>query len=658
MTLQLIVLLALYSQMWRVTGQSVQLKQGSLRGSARVIDGQTVFTFRGVPYAEPPTGIRRFRPAAPHSRWEGTYSAIEFKPPCPQPSGSRVVRDTMDEDCLYLNIWTNVIPRRLNEGRPRPVVVFLEGQLFTLGNPADIPAEDFVANQDVVFVSVNYRVNAFGFLSWEDNVLPGNMGLTDQSLAIAWVYENIESFGGNRNQITLMGHSAGAASTMFHVISSRSNSRISRAIMMSGSGLAPWALQQNPRANARRLAQVLGCSFYDSRTLLSCLQGKRVSDIVSAVDDMIRDGNTSAIFGPVVDNYLPSTSRFFEISPEIALERGLYKKIPMLSGLVFDDGVLMAYFLKEIIDRLSIRDLRNFVDSTLIPATINQLSAIGDKVVPRDVISFQYFGQYLDARDKSKVFDDIIDFYNEAYFMAPLERQMNLIHSSGGQIHFYLNTYRSADIFGNQLNRTTASHGSDLLYLFGPEMYQKFFIRRFQSFAEERLSRNLKTIFGNFISSGTPIANLLWKEYTVNGKDFFDISSNAPGRNFRDKAYQFWYNYLPRLNEYIEDLVENPNYGDGPEIARLGLDCNTYITFTWLLLAAILVLFVLLIAMAWMIYRKPPEKDFLSFAEPTQSVFSLGARSSARSFDPGTSFRVPPQTTRSRWRESVTTYKL
>lgn len=84
------------------------------------------------------------------------------------------------------------------------------------------------------------------------------------------------------------------------------------------------------------------------------------------------------------------------------------------------------------------------------------------------------------------------------------------------------------------------------------------------------MSRNLKTIFGNFISSGTPIANLLWKEYTINGKDFFDISSNAPGRNFRDKAYQFWYNYLPRLNEYIEDLVDNPNYGEGPEIARLG----------------------------------------------------------------------------------------
>lgn len=102
---------------------------------------------------------------------------------------------------------------------------------------------------------------------------------------------------------------------------------------MSGSGLAPWALQQNARANARRLAQVVGCSFYDSRALLSCLQEKRVSDIVSAVDDMIRDGNTSAIFGPVVDDFLPSTSRFFDIDPEMALERGLYKKVWIASIL-------------------------------------------------------------------------------------------------------------------------------------------------------------------------------------------------------------------------------------------------------------------------------------------------------------------------------------
>eukprot|EP00095_Tigriopus_kingsejongensis_P008028 maker-scaffold630_size122347-snap-gene-0.11 protein:Tk08028 transcript:maker-scaffold630_size122347-snap-gene-0.11-mRNA-1 annotation:"hypothetical protein DAPPUDRAFT_303775" len=425
----LLVGLVAHQTVW---SQTVNLKQGTARGSAKTVSGQTVFTFKGIPYAEPPIGIQRFRPATPHTQWEGIYSAIDFKPPCPQPTGSRVVRDTMDEDCLYLNIfeyrnprveWLNergqqslhqdrwvlmaICPlvgervREVGDGLPclpgphcltansltansltansltansltanslaansltaisltaksvlgslelESSLALVEGQLFTLGNPSDVPAEDFVADQDVVFVSLAYRVNAFGFLSFEDSTLPGNMGLTDQSLAISWVYENIvvqatfasialqhilllvtstELFGGNRNQITLMGHSAGAASTLFHIISPLSSPRISRIIMMSGSGLAPWAIQKHPRANAQRLARLVGCSTFDSRDLLACLQGKQVRELISAVDDMIRDGNTSAIFGPVIDDFLPSNARFLEINPVQALERGLYKK--------------------------------------------------------------------------------------------------------------------------------------------------------------------------------------------------------------------------------------------------------------------------------------------------------------------------------------------
>lgn len=100
--------------------------------------------------------------------------------------------------------------------------------MFTLGNPQDVPADDFVSDQDVVVVSVAYRLNAFGFLTYEDPNLPGNLGLRDQSLAIKWVYENIEAFGGDPNQIVLLGHSAGAASVGFHLISMNTRSYIER----------------------------------------------------------------------------------------------------------------------------------------------------------------------------------------------------------------------------------------------------------------------------------------------------------------------------------------------------------------------------------------------------------------------------------------------
>ena len=173
----------------------VDLRYGRLRGTTEIVGEKTIFSFKGIPYAEPPIGKRRFRPTAPHKGWTGTTKfATKFESICPQPSGSRRVRSNMKEDCLFLNIWTTYLPSSaISSGsrRLRPVVIFLEGQLFTLSNPIDFPAKDFVSDQDVVFVSVNYRVNAFGFLSWSDSTMPGNLGLLDQYLAILWVFNNI-----------------------------------------------------------------------------------------------------------------------------------------------------------------------------------------------------------------------------------------------------------------------------------------------------------------------------------------------------------------------------------------------------------------------------------------------------------------------------------
>ena len=129
----------------------------------------------------------------------------------------------MNEDCLYLNVWSTE-----SSATSKPVIVLLEGQLFTLGNPEDVPADDLVSDQDLVVVSLAYRLNAFGFLSFEDPILRGNLGLLDQAMAIRWVYENIEKFGGDPTKITLLGHSAGAASVGFHLVSTSTRSYISK----------------------------------------------------------------------------------------------------------------------------------------------------------------------------------------------------------------------------------------------------------------------------------------------------------------------------------------------------------------------------------------------------------------------------------------------
>ena len=235
-------------------------------------------------------------------------------------------------------------------------------------------------------VTLAYRLNAFGFMSFEDPMIPGNVGLNDQYLAILWVYENIDALGGDRTQITLMGHSAGAASVFYHLISQKSQRYINRAIMMSGSVLAPWAFQPEPMANAKILANALGCFSLYPDEMLECLQvssssdsttsssspwsaafktaflplqNKRMQDIVTEVNRLLKNGNVSAIFAPVNDyNYLPSDDVFVGDEPLKAIVRGDFKKVPMITGVVSNEGVLMGYFLKDILNRLSVEDIK------------------------------------------------------------------------------------------------------------------------------------------------------------------------------------------------------------------------------------------------------------------------------------------------------------
>ena len=163
------------------------------------------------------------------------------------------------------------------------------------------------------------------------------VGLLDQYLAILWVYNNIASFGGNRNEITLMGHSTGAASAVYHSLSSRSNGYIQRILTMSGSVMAPWARQPNPRENARRFAHKLSCYSNNSKLLLDCLQSKSMEEIIDTVDDMIRDGNSSAIFAPVIDSeFLSLRHRFIDSDPEMALKRGLNKNVRDIYSFIYN----------------------------------------------------------------------------------------------------------------------------------------------------------------------------------------------------------------------------------------------------------------------------------------------------------------------------------
>jgi carboxylesterase type B len=145
----------------------------------------------------------------------------------------------MSEDCLYLNIYAQI-----NSDSNKTVMVWIHGGGFRSGS-ISYPIYDgsiLAANSDVIVVAINYRIGLFGFLSADQTELTGNYGLHDQVMALKWIKDNIDSFGGDPNNVVIFGQSAGAISVGYHLISSLSENLFSRAILQSGNAVVPIIL--------------------------------------------------------------------------------------------------------------------------------------------------------------------------------------------------------------------------------------------------------------------------------------------------------------------------------------------------------------------------------------------------------------------------------
>lgn len=245
-----------------------------------LLDAETGLTvFRGIPFAAPPTGEGRWRPPEPHSPRTGLQDATQFGPACPQLQGNPefyrfvagkfgasadVVPPMLDisEDCLYLNVWT----RHARKADKRPVMVWIYGG----GNRNGYAQEpeylgDRLAERDVVYVSLNYRVGALGFLAHPGlsaesrEGVSGNYGILDQITALNWVKRNIAAFGGDPDNMTVFGESAGAANTATLIASPLAAGLFQHAISQSGGYPADiFYTLKDAEATGRQIAEQLG----------------------------------------------------------------------------------------------------------------------------------------------------------------------------------------------------------------------------------------------------------------------------------------------------------------------------------------------------------------------------------------------------------------
>ncbi|MGW5360690.1 carboxylesterase/lipase family protein [Actinopolymorpha pittospori] len=297
-------------------------------GSVRGVVAADHRSFLGVPYAAPPVGALRWRPPTPVEPWSGIRNAKAPGPGCAQLQGLPMDHPSESEDCLHLNVTTPG-PKRVEEigVEKLPVMVWIHGGHFTFGQGDVYGGRALAAGGDVIVVSMNYRLGPLGFLAHPALDADANFGLEDQQAALAWVRRNAAAFGGDPNNVTLFGQSAGATSVCAHLAAPGSAGLFDRAIMQSNSCTAPTPAYDTAAQEGLALVAKLGCADPDPALTAACLRKKPAATLIAAAGLPGQGFNPGPVAGGPV---LP-------VDPAAALATGRIHKVPVMIGTTHDE---------------------------------------------------------------------------------------------------------------------------------------------------------------------------------------------------------------------------------------------------------------------------------------------------------------------------------
>ncbi len=300
------------------------------------VHGQTaggVDEYLGIPYAAPPVGDLRWRAPQPAASWTGVREATTLPPECAQLENSNGPRSEA-EDCLYLSVYRPVGARR---GAKLPVLFWIHGGGLTTGSGRQHDGTLMATTNDMVVVSINYRLGVFGFLGLPGlsaesaDGASGDYGLLDQEAALRWTHRTIAAFGGDRNDVTIAGESAGGYSVCALLGSPPVRGLFQRAVIQSGSCIG--TPQSEAEAAGTAFATAAGCS--DPSSAAACLRAKTPAELL---DDPDYPGSAAPTWG---GHELPR-------APAAALAAGRIAHVPVLVGTNHDEGRTFAQGLADL----------------------------------------------------------------------------------------------------------------------------------------------------------------------------------------------------------------------------------------------------------------------------------------------------------------------
>uniref|UniRef100_A0AC35GXD9 Carboxylesterase type B domain-containing protein n=1 Tax=Panagrolaimus sp. PS1159 TaxID=55785 RepID=A0AC35GXD9_9BILA len=578
------------------------IESGAIRGEYLTIGANDFAVFKGIPYAAPPVGSLRFQKPEPPAKWRGVMNATQYSPMCAQRSRtkatdpSHLYRVHISEDCLYLNVFAP--PQFTND--TYPVIVFIHGGAFQSGSSSDYPQDAILNNfvsRKIIFVSINYRLGPLGFLSTGDEILPGNFGLWDQILALQWVKLNAHVFGGDRNNIMLMGQGSGASSASILALSPRAEGLFNKILLMSGTAITPGAVRKTPVNATWNLDDRLHCRSFNSTELLDCFKKMLRDEILDAAI-----GSSTTV--PDYEQFVPVVDGPGGVIPEPPEILATYRpKMPIMLGTTKDESSLRILIVNEkninftALDRKMAEHLVENLTQGYTDFTNHPLIAEGCKS--------EYVWTKTDPSiDTSVLYDSMLKMYSHFWYDAPASRIATYYVKQKEPVYLY-----SFDHISENFETDRAFHGCDEIFLF--EIEPRFLItHRDKNWQlDKRVTEIFAEMIVNFLKYNDPtpeIAGLSFnwtrmEEETLNYLSITDSPQMDVG--FRWQGHVFWNWYARHL-----DAVD---VGNMQKITQLSKQLSDYQLATWMLLICALFFFAILVGLACYCTRKETDDDEL-----------------------------------------------
>ncbi|XP_010610490.1 carboxylesterase 3 [Fukomys damarensis] len=523
----------------QTTHPEVDTTLGRVRGRQVGVKGtdHLVNVFLGIPFAQPPLGPLRFADPLPAQPWEGVRDAGTDPPMCMQHvermnisrfwlNGKHKIFP-ISEDCLILNIYS---PAKATTKARKPVMVWIHGGSLMVGSATSQDGSALSAYEDVVVVTVQYRLGIFGFFSTGDKHVPGNQGFLDVVAALRWVQENITPFGGDPNCVTILGGSAGASIVSALVLSPMATGLFHRAIAQSGVIFVPLLRGSDLWLKAQSLADSLACSSDSPAELVQCLRQKKGEELIHAQASKM-----------VVSTYSIDGS-FFPKSPEELLKDRQFHPVPFLIGVnnhEFGWLIPRALGMLDMMEQMS----REHIPDLLKPflASLN---------IPPEMMSMvidQYLGNDSDAQPRREDFQELA---GDIVFNIPALNFSRQLQGSGTPIFFYEFQHVPSSFAKIKPPWVKADHAAEIAFMFGgPFLMDENTLLAFPEATEEekQLSLTMMAQWAHFARTGDPNGKglPLWPQFNQL-EQYLEISLVPQVKQkLKEAQMQFWTETLP-----------------------------------------------------------------------------------------------------------------